>query len=133
MTEQTPDTERLRLPEGFVKRRGRPKGLGKVPGSGRRRGTPNRTTAETREMILQRADPIGFLCDVVRGLVFEAAPEPGSTKRVRQRPTINERIRAATVLARKMLPDIRLGEVSIDDGKIIIALPISKRGGHETP
>ena len=38
---------------------GRPKGLGKVPGSGRKRGTPNRRTAQVHELLLAlKCDPI---------------------------------------------------------------------------
>ena len=38
---------------------GRPKGLGKVPGSGRAKGTVNKRTAEIREMLLTlKCDPI---------------------------------------------------------------------------
>ena len=42
---------------GTLERRGpgRPKGLGRVPDSGRKPGTPNRTTAELREQITAAA------------------------------------------------------------------------------
>ena len=41
------------------KKSGRPKGLGKVPGSGRKRGVPNKRTAEIRELLLSlKCDPI---------------------------------------------------------------------------
>src|SRR5215469_15981870 len=42
---------------------GRPKGLGRVPGSGRQKCTPNRTTAELRQQITT-ARPVEFLIKV---------------------------------------------------------------------
>ncbi len=41
---------------------GRPRGLGRVPGSGRQRGTPNKKTAEARELLL------GLKCDPITGM-----------------------------------------------------------------
>ena len=53
MTDETIDTTTEKP------KRGRPKGLGRVPGSGRRRGTPNKRTAEIRELLLSlKCDPI---------------------------------------------------------------------------
>ncbi len=38
---------------------GRPRGLGRVPGSGRQRGTPNKKTAEVKQLLLSlKCDPI---------------------------------------------------------------------------
>ena len=39
----------------------------KVPGSGRRKGTPNKRQTLTAEDIATRADPLGYLCDVAHG------------------------------------------------------------------
>ena len=94
------------LPPG-KRSRGRPKGLGKVPGSGRRKGTPNQTTTEARERIVREADPVGFLIGVMRGHQFDAAAESGNSVRVKVRPTLEQRIDAAKVLARKILPDMK--------------------------
>lgn len=97
-------------------RPGRPKGLGKVPGSGRKKGTPNHSTVQTRERIAKEADPIGFLIGVSRGLQFERAPNPNSNERVKVRPTLEQSIGAAQTLARKIVPDMRAVEVSGDAG-----------------
>ena len=43
----------------------RPKGLGKVPGSGRKPGTPNRDRAITRGFIVKHGASIAFLRSVV--------------------------------------------------------------------
>ena len=105
-----------------LRRGGRPKGLGKVPGSGRRRGTPNRSTAQTREFIQKEADPIGFLCRVARGLMFEAALAVGDDKKVKMYPTPDQRVHAALALSRKILPDMKAIEMTGEAGA-----PISVR------
>jgi hypothetical protein len=50
--------------------RGRPKGSPKTPGSGRKRGTPNRATAVHRAMIEQMkldcTDPMSFCMSLLR-------------------------------------------------------------------
>lgn len=46
---------------------GRPKGVPKIPGSGRKRGSVNRTTAELRAMIHRLADPVRTICRVAAG------------------------------------------------------------------
>ena len=84
---------------------GRPRGLGKVPGSGRKPGTCNKDRAATVERIMREADPLGFLCKVCKGHRLEAAPEPGAKKRSFWYPTGDQRINAAQTLARKVMPD----------------------------
>ncbi len=86
---------------------GRPKGLGKVPGSGRARGTPNKDRAATVERIMREADPLGFLAKVCRGDRMEAALEPGAKKKTWWFPTGDQRIVAAQTLARKVMPDMK--------------------------
>ena len=86
---------------------GRPKGLGKVPGSGRAKGTPNKDRAATVDRIMREADPILFLCKVCRGDRLEAALEPGAKKREWWYPTGDQRLTAAQTLARKVLPDMK--------------------------
>ncbi len=55
------------LPAESPKRKpGRPRGLGKVPGSGRAKGVPNKKTAEVRELLLS------LKCDPVRGMALIA-------------------------------------------------------------
>ena len=90
---------------------GRPRGLGKVPGSGRQKGTPNRDRSATIERIQKEADPLLFLCKVCRGDRMEAAPEPGSKKRGWWYPTGDQRISAAQTLSRKVLPDMKAVEL----------------------
>ena len=91
-------------------------GWGKVPGSGRQRGVPNRTRAQTLERIECEADPIGFLILVARGLQFEAATEAGGTKKEKMFPSHDQRLDAAKVLARKVLPDTKAVELAAPVG-----------------
>jgi hypothetical protein len=91
---------------------GRPKGLGKVPGSGRKKGTRNKDRAATVERIMRMANPLDFLCQVCRGDRMVAAPEPGAKKRVFWFPTGDQRLTAAQVLARKVMPDMKAIEHS---------------------
>ncbi len=91
---------------------GRPRGLGKVQGSGRQRGTPNKDRSATVERIQKLADPIGFLCDVVRGVRMSGAAVPGDKAKTWWVPSGPERISAAQTLARKIMPDQKAVEVS---------------------
>ena len=86
---------------------GRPKGLGKVPGSGRQKGTCNKDRSATIERIQRLADPLGFLCAVCKGHRMEAALEPGAKKRTWWYPTGDQRIQAGMALARKVMPDMK--------------------------
>ena len=74
---------------------GRPKGLGKVPGSGRKPGTCNKDRAATVAKIMREADPILFLCKVCRGDRMEAAEKLGDKKKSWWIPTGDQRISAA--------------------------------------
>ena len=91
---------------------GRPKGLGKVPGSGRKSGTPNKDRAATIKRIMKESDPIGFLCQVARGVRMAAAEEAGNKKRGWIFPSLDQRIQAAQTLCRKVLPDMKAIEHS---------------------
>ena len=93
---------------------GRPKGLGRVPNSGRKRGTPNRDRAFTVARIEAEADPVLFLCKVARGDRMQAGPEPGSKKKGWWFPTGDQRITAAQTLLRKVLPDLRAAETTVE-------------------
>ena len=91
---------------------GRPKGLGRVPGSGRAKGTRNRDRTVTIERIQREADPILYLCKISRGDRVSAAPEPGAKKKTWVFPTIEQRTVAALALARKVLPDMKAVEIA---------------------
>ena len=99
------------------------RGPGRPPGhpktGGRKKGVPNRTTLETREYIQKRADPVEFLCRVALGLQVEAAPEPGAREKALVRPTIEQRLDAAKILARKILPDMKAVEHTGDTSPFV--------------
>ena len=93
---------------------GRPPGY---PASGGRRpGTPNKINQVTRDYVIREGAPLAFLCSVVRGKRFTAAAEQGDGKRTHCFPTLDQRIRAAEVLSRKCLPDLKATELTGKDG-----------------
>ncbi len=94
--------------------------MGKVPGSGRAKGTPNRDRAATIEKIMREADPLLFLCQVARGDRLSAASEPGAKKMSWWVPTGDQRITAAQTLARKVLPDMKSVEYAGPEGGDLI-------------
>ena len=105
------------------RRPGRRKGSPKVPGSGRKAGTPNRSTMTTRERIQELADPIAFLADVMAGKRMTAAGEPGDMKRTWCYPTLAQRVQASETLLRKLLPDLKATELSGPDGAPLVEVP----------
>ena len=119
MTDSAPTVQAPALPGAPPAKRGpgRPPGLPKT--GGRKPGVPNRTTVETRSYIQQRADPVEFLCRVALGLQVEAAAEPGSREKTLVRPTLEQRVDAAKVLARKILPDMKAVEHTGDSSPFV--------------
>lgn len=99
---------------------GRPKGSVKVPGSGKKAGTPNLLTPEFRQWLYDRAKPFELLADICTGREIQ----DGDTKR---KPTVAERMRAAETLARKLLPDLAATTISAPDGGPL-TLPYSPLG-----
>ena len=84
---------------------GRPKGISKPKGSGRKAGTPNIWTPEFREWLSEKAQPFELLADICSGLSIEDAG-------VKRKPTLPERMRAAETLGRKLLPDLAATSIS---------------------
>jgi hypothetical protein len=95
---------------------GRPKGLGRVPGSGRKPGTPNRTTAELRDQITA-ARPVEFLIKVAKGRRIRIGPQAGPGEAAYAYPSLEQRLRAAELLMRKILPDLTAAEVTGPGGR----------------
>ena len=104
-----------------VERRGpgHPKGLGRVPGSGRAKGTPNRTTAELREQITA-AKPVEFLCAVAEGRRIRVGPQAGPQEAIWAYPSIEQRIKASELLVRKILPDLTAAELTGPGGAPLV-------------
>ena len=101
-----------------TKKRGRPPGQPRT--GGRKPGTPNKDRAATIERIMREADPIGFLCKVVRGDRMTDGPEPGSRKRSWWYPSGDQRITAAQTLAKKCLPDMKAVESTGPQGEPLV-------------
>lgn len=85
---------------------GKPRGHPKPPGSGKKPGYPNLMSLEFREWLAEKAKPFVLLADVCAGNEID----DGGTMR---RPTLAERMRAAEMLARKLLPDLRATKAEI--------------------
>ena len=79
--------------------------------AGRPKGSTNRLTVTARERIAREADPIGFLIDVAKGKPIEAATEKDTDEVTMVRPTLEQRIAAAQMLARKVAPDMKAVEI----------------------
>ncbi len=88
-----------------MRKPGRPPGYPKS--GGRAKGTPNRSTVQTRDRIQELADPIAFLADVMAGKRMVAAGEPGDMKKTWCYPSLAQRVQASETLLRKLLPDLR--------------------------
>ena len=86
-----------------------------MPGSGRKPGTPNRTTAELREQITA-ARPVEFLIKVVQGRRIRIGPQGGPGEAAYAYPSLEQRLRAAELLMKKILPDLTAAEVTGADG-----------------
>ena len=108
-----------KIPEKPKRPPGRPKGYPRS--GGRKKGTPNKARAATVERIQREADPLGFLCNVCRGVRMEAADGPGAKKRTFWYPTGEQRISAAQTLARKVLPDMKAVELAGPNGEPMIS------------
>ncbi len=93
---------------------GRPKGTPRT--GGRAKGTPNKKNLVTRDYVIREGAPLAFLCGVVRGKRFTAAAEPGGKKRIHVFPSLDQRLRAAEILSRKVLPDLKSTELTGKDG-----------------
>ena len=93
---------------------GRPKGTPRT--GGRQPGTPNRKNQITRDYIIKEGAPIQFLCGVVRGRQFTSAVQLGDNKRAHVFPTLDQRLRAAEILSRKTVPDLKSQELTGKDG-----------------
>lgn len=85
------------------RRPGRPKGIPRAPGSGRKKGTPNRLTAEMKAIIIEKGRPLDLLCAIAAGkLVKVGGTEPGTSIKVI--PSLSERLAAAQILISKVAP-----------------------------
>jgi len=104
---------------------GRPKGLGKVLGSGRKPGTKNWTQPEIRDALLGKSNAIEVLADVVAGKPIlcgteRTAGEVGAGAPVWRYPTMSARLKGVEILLAKCLPDLRAQEITGSEGRDLI-------------
>lgn len=83
-----------------------------------------KTAAETRAAVLAEisaASPHGFLIRVVNGDTFECAVDERDQSYYSQvGPTMEQRIKAATILLNKIQPDLKIAEVTGAEGGPIV-------------
>jgi hypothetical protein len=96
---------------------------------GRKAGTPNKLTAETRERIGQQADPIGFLAKIMDGEAVACAPMKEGTAAVPVVPTLDQRLSAARILADKQVPYAKGRPVNLELPAVETADDIAKAMG----
>ena len=114
---------------------GRPKGFPKT--GGRRKGVPNKDRAATLAAIRSYSDPVGFLEKVCRGLLIECRDADGEDQKATAltRPSMEQRITAATILAKKVLPDVKAVELEVTDNTVTIQVnkyPFGSDKKHES-
>jgi hypothetical protein len=93
---------------------------------GRQKGTPNKTSAATRERIEREADPIGFLIAIQNGEPFKVDPAEKGDEAAKVFPSLDQRITAATTLAKKVMPDMKAVEHDVAPGaavKFVMEIP----------
>jgi hypothetical protein len=122
----TPESESETLvisePPPSPKKVGRPKGLGKVPGSGRKSGTKNWTQPEICDALLSKSNAIEVLADIVAGKPIlcgteRTAGEVGAGSPVWRYPTMNARLKGVEILLAKCLPDLKAQEITGAEGR----------------
>lgn len=89
-----------------------------IKNGGRTKGTPNKMTATARERIEKEGDPLGFLLDVMNGKPIMASPFKDGEEAIEILPTLDQRMSAATTLARKTVPDAKDRPITFDIPKI---------------
>src|SRR5260370_34328008 len=87
---------------------GRPKGLPRT--GGRQKGTANRTTASQRDLIVTKYQPAEFLGRIILGQRIRTGPQAGPGKPAYSYPSLEQRLHAAELLLKKVLPDLTATE-----------------------
>ena len=95
---------------------GRAKGSPRPPGAGRKKGTPNRVTAIGRSVIIKKSMALPFLCDVTAGRRFKVADPNNPSKNIPVYPTTEQRLRAASIVAPMIVPQLKAIELTGQDG-----------------
>jgi hypothetical protein len=94
---------------------------------GRPKGSRNKINADLQQFIRDKAKPIEFLAQVVRGYRMRVSDPDHLGRAVYQYPTMEARFKAATILADKILPSLKAQEVTGADGQALF--PPGQYGG----
>jgi len=87
---------------------------------GRKAGVQNKFTVEMKELIQQRGKPVELLCDVARGVKIRIGPQAGPGEPKYAYPSLSERTAAAKILIGKLVPDMKVTEVTGADGERLV-------------
>lgn len=94
------------------RRRGRPKGLGKVPGSGRKKGSANWTSERRREFFVERG-LLETLADIIEGKEMTTTGPTG--KSIKVRSSLDLRAKTAVGVYNKCWPDETVSDITSRD------------------
>lgn len=98
---------------------GRPKGIEKVPGSGRKKRKPNRLTGDMRAYILQHGNILERLFKIANGYKVRQQQPDGTAKMTV--PPLDSQLKALVALLDRALPSLKTSTiVGKDDGPIKI-------------
>ena len=96
---------------------GRPKGIAKVPGSGRKKGKPNKLTGDVRKYILEEGKVLERLFKIAKGYKCRMSRPDGTTATVI--PPLSDQVKVLLGLLDRAVPSLKSQELSgPDDGPI---------------
>ena len=104
---------------------GRPRGLGKVPGSGRRKGVPNKLGREAREYLASHSDYLKTICALAKGKPIKFAARRGH-KPTWHQPDWPDVKWALETIVNKLVPTVAQSEITGADGAAFMPEPISR-------
>ena len=105
------------VPRAVKRKGGRPRGLGKVPGSGRRKTLPEPTGRAGREYLAKHSGCLDLLCRILSGKAIRMSGPTG--KKLWYYPTIDDVRWAAGLAFPRLVPALIAQELSGPEGEPI--------------
>ena len=131
VTAPIPEAKRVRppLPEALRAYQFKP---GERPVGRRPRRVPVADRQAAVAKIVRMADPLGVLCAIAAGEKVLVGGEEDASIAVEVYPSLPDRLTALTVLAKKILPDLK--QVSVEDGGqlVNVVLQLGQKVSIET-
>ena len=104
---------------------GRPRGFGKVPGSGRRKGVPNKLGREAREYLASHSDYLKTICALAKGKPIKFAARRGH-KPTWHQPDWPDVKWALETIVNKLVPTVAQSEITGADGEPFMPEPVRR-------